>query len=78
MNFLSRLLGKSCAHCFSWPRTDSEGRYYQICSRCGVAYEYDWATMHRTDRRIAPQPTNAPRISELAGAQAAARWPLIR
>jgi hypothetical protein len=61
MSFLSRLLNRSCPHHFSWPRTDNDGRYYQICSRCGVAYEYDWASMHRTDRKIAQNATYSPR-----------------
>jgi hypothetical protein len=50
MNFLKRLLGKGCAHRFAWPRTDTDGRYYQICLVCGIAYEYDWGLMRRTDR----------------------------
>lgn len=48
MNFLHQLLG--CTHRFSWPRVDDEGRHYQICLSCGVAYEYDWKVMRRTDR----------------------------
>lgn len=52
MSFLSRLLTQKCKHYFSWPRTDGEGRYHQTCSRCGIAYEYDWSKMRRTDRRI--------------------------
>jgi hypothetical protein len=53
MNFLKLLLGKGCSHQFSWPRVDNEGRHYQICSRCGTAYEYDWELMRRTDRLMA-------------------------
>jgi hypothetical protein len=55
MSFLARFLSKKCKHYFSWPRLDSEGRYYQTCSRCGIAYEYDWHSMHRTDRLIVSQ-----------------------
>lgn len=53
MNFLKRLLGKGCSHHFSWPRIDTQGRHYQICSLCGIAYEYDWGLMRRTDRLMA-------------------------
>ena len=56
MNLLNRLLGRGCAHEFSWPRSGDEGRYYQRCSRCGIAYEYDWDMMRRTGRVIAVQP----------------------
>jgi hypothetical protein len=52
MNFLKRLLGKGCSHRFTWPRVDDEGRHYQICSRCGTAFEYDWELMRRTGRVI--------------------------
>ncbi len=50
MNFLNRLLSKRCWHHFAWPRADADGRHYQICSNCGIAYEYDWNTMTRTNR----------------------------
>jgi hypothetical protein len=50
VNFLKRLLGKGCTHRFSWPRVDNQGRHYQICSRCGIAYEYDWGLMRQTNR----------------------------
>ena len=32
------------------PRTDADGRYYQVCLACGTAYEYDWEAMRRTGR----------------------------
>jgi hypothetical protein len=54
MNFLKRLLGKGCSHRFTWPRVDDEGRHYQICSRCGTAFEYDWELMRRTGRVMGP------------------------
>jgi hypothetical protein len=50
MNFWKRLWGSGCAHRFSWPRVDANGCHYQICPLCGIAYEYDWATMRRTRR----------------------------
>lgn len=48
MNFWKRLCGRGCAHRFSWPRIDADGRHYQICLLCGTAYEYDWTMMRRT------------------------------
>jgi len=48
MAFLRRLFGRSCLHRFSWPRIDTKGHHYQICSDCGTAYEYDWTMMRRT------------------------------
>jgi len=52
LNFLKQLLGRGCSHRFSWPRVDQAGRHYQRCVACGTAYEYDWITMHRTDRLL--------------------------
>lgn len=52
-----RLLGRGCAHRFSWPRIDSDGRHYQICLLCGTAYEYDWTSMRRTSRLMEWIPT---------------------
>jgi hypothetical protein len=77
MSFLSRLLGKTCAHCFSWPRTDADGRYYQICSRCGIAYEYDWNSMRLTDRLIATA-ANSSSPASLRQGHLTARLPLVR
>jgi hypothetical protein len=54
MNFLNRLLNKTCSHQFLWPRIDADGRHYQRCSQCGIAYEYDWNKMQLTGRMIAP------------------------
>jgi len=53
LKFLRQLFGRGCKHRFSWPRSGEDGRYYQRCLRCGTAYEYDWALMRRTDRRMA-------------------------
>jgi len=53
MNFLKLLLGSGCAHRFSWPRIDENGCHYQICPDCGIAYEYDWKTMRRTEHLLA-------------------------
>jgi hypothetical protein len=78
VRFLSRLLGKTCAHYFSWPRTDSDGRYYQICSRCGIAYEYDWSTMHLTKRLMVANGVNSPVSAAIPKAEVAARVPLGR
>ena len=52
MNFLEKILKRPCSHRFSWPRTDSQGRYYQRCLACGTAYEYDWAKMRLTRRAL--------------------------
>lgn len=52
MAFLMRLFGAGCMHRFSWPRVDTHGRHYQICSVCGIAYEYDWKMMRQTERVV--------------------------
>lgn len=52
MEFLKKLLGRGCKHKFSWPRVDANGRHYQICSGCGIAYEYDWKLMRRTGQLL--------------------------
>ena len=53
MKLFRKFLRHTCTHRFSWPRTDAEGRYYQICLACGTAFEYDWEAMRRTNRVIA-------------------------
>lgn len=78
MSFLSRLLSKKCVHYFSWPRSDGEGRYYQTCSRCGIAYEYDWNSMRRTDHRIVGNPAYSPTVAPVSHEQVAASLPAIR
>lgn len=52
VNFLKLLLRQGCTHRFSWPRTDTNGRHYQVCLACGAAYEYDWEMMRRTNRPL--------------------------
>ena len=59
MNFLRRLFGQGCFHRFTWPRIDSNGHHYQICSICGTAYEYNWKMMKRTKHPLAPQARHA-------------------
>jgi hypothetical protein len=76
MSFLSRLLSQKCKHHFSWPRMGDEGRYHQTCSRCGVAYEYDWAGMRRTDRVIGQSVTHSPQPRTLAKSEIIVRVPL--
>jgi len=58
MKLLQRLLQQTCSHRFTWPRTDGFGRHYQICLRCGTAYEYDWDGMRQTGR-LKPLPSVA-------------------
>jgi hypothetical protein len=43
------MLGR-CSHEFSWPRRGADGEYYQVCLLCADEYQYDWATMRRTQR----------------------------
>ena len=52
--FLKRILEILCRHEFSWPHSGVYGQDYQVCTRCGTAYEYDWVAMRRT-RRLALQ-----------------------
>lgn len=51
--FLSLFLQKLCPHSFSWPHS-VHGRDYQVCTLCGTAYEYDWATMRRVRKLSTP------------------------
>ena len=46
----------NCTHQFSWPRRQDNGEYYQVCLACGAEYEYDWASMRRTEQRRHHQP----------------------
>ena len=39
-----------CSHEFSWPRRAANGEYYQVCTVCATAYQYDWKTMRRGNR----------------------------
>jgi hypothetical protein len=54
MAFFQKLLASQCAHRFTWPRVDSDGRHYQICVTCGISYLYDWNKMRRTNRVLLP------------------------
>ncbi len=38
-----------CIHEFFWPLRAADGRYYQVCSRCGSQREYDWTSMQRVE-----------------------------
>jgi hypothetical protein len=38
-----------CIHEFFWPLRATDGRYYQVCRRCGSQREYDWTSMQRVD-----------------------------
>src|SRR5713226_4980796 len=38
-----------CIHEFFWPLRAADGRYYQVCRRCGTQCEYDWTNMRRVD-----------------------------
>jgi hypothetical protein len=51
---LKQLLQWLCPHRFSWPHCGIDGKDYQICLRCGTAFEYDLAKMHRTRRLVLP------------------------
>lgn len=50
MKLLKLILRHTCTHRFSWPRIDNNGHHYQVCLGCGIAYEYDWNGMKRTNR----------------------------
>jgi hypothetical protein len=45
-----RIFRLLCPHRFTWPHSGADGQDYQVCLRCGAAYEYDWSTMRRTGR----------------------------
>ncbi len=53
--FFQRIMQKFCRHRFSWPHTSVYGQDYQVCLSCGVAYEFDCATMTRTGRLAGPE-----------------------
>jgi hypothetical protein len=37
-----------CPHEFLFPMKSSDGSFYQVCTRCGAEYGYDWIRMRRT------------------------------
>jgi len=47
---LKRISQWLCSHRFSWPLSGVGGKDYQVCLRCGAAYEYDVDKMRRTRR----------------------------
>jgi hypothetical protein len=58
------MLGR-CSHEFAWPRRADNGEYYQVCTLCAAAYQYDWKTMrrgHPVDEPV-PEDTNIRRRS---------------
>src|SRR4029077_16996870 len=36
-----------CIHEFFWPLRAGDGRYYQVCRRCGVQWEFDLTALGR-------------------------------
>jgi hypothetical protein len=73
MKLLKWFFEPSCAHRFTWPRMENNGRHYQICLVCGTAYEYDWERMRRTNRLVAegvehgyPEPVPLPGVWQRA------------
>jgi hypothetical protein len=46
---LRQILRFLCSHRFSWPHSGIHGQDYQVCLRCGTAFEYD--TIRREVRR---------------------------
>lgn len=51
----------ACTHEFFWPLRAADGRYYQVCRRCGLQCEYDWTSMDRVGG--VPGVTLAPGVS---------------
>jgi len=69
-SWFERFLEQFCSHRFSWPHTGANGRDYQVCLICGVAYEFDCATMQRTRRIEAPVDTRyQPESGKALGSQ---------
>jgi hypothetical protein len=67
-----------CIHEFFWPLRAADGRYYQVCRRCGAQREYDWTSMQRVDGepetpstaasaspQFSPRPQAGPRLTLL-------------
>ena len=55
MRLLKWFFEPGCAHRFTWPRMERNGRHYQICLDCATAYAYDWEKMQRTKRPLTAQ-----------------------
>jgi hypothetical protein len=51
---LKQILRFLCPHRFSWPHSGIHGQDYQVCLRCGTAFEYDTTAMRRTGRVVLP------------------------
>ena len=51
---LKHILRLLCPHRFSWPHCGIQGQEYQVCLRCGTAFEYDTDAMRRTGRLALP------------------------
>ena len=64
-SLFSSIFNQPCSHQFSWPERRSDGGHYQVCTRCGDQYVYDWETLARAakitasgqSRTLAPQPS---------------------
>ncbi len=64
-SLFSSIFNQPCSHQFSWPERRSDGGHYQVCTRCGDQYVYDWETLARAEkittsgqsRTLAPQPS---------------------
>jgi hypothetical protein len=57
-----------CIHEFFWPLRAGDGRYYQVCRRCGAQCEYDWTSMRRVDG-VPETPASTPKPSNFPEAQ---------
>jgi hypothetical protein len=61
-----------CIHEFFWPLRAADGRYYQVCRRCGTQCEYDWTNMQRVDSgsdRTLNSEVSGPQVSARPAAQ---------
>jgi hypothetical protein len=52
--FVRRILRFLCPHRFLSPHSGIHGQEYQVCLRCGTAFEYDTTAMRRTGRVVLP------------------------
>jgi hypothetical protein len=44
---LRQILRFLCPHRFSWPHSGTHGQDYQVCLRCGTAFEHDTTAMRQ-------------------------------